>query len=251
MNNYNTMKNFFTALLVLIFFYNCKENTKQETNNAVQEDITETKQSQEWEILFDGTSYGSWRGYNTDKMYSEWTIEDGAMKFTPGEKGGKNIITKGKYKNFVLSLEWKISEGGNSGIFWSVFEDSKFKEAYATGPEIQVLDNDKHPDSFVAEGTHKAGSLYDMIKCPPELINPAGEWNHVWLEIDHNNNQGRLKMNGTEAFTFPVHGSEWDAMIENSKFKGWDGFGEYQEGHIGLQDHSDIVWYRDIKIKKI
>jgi hypothetical protein len=247
------MKNFFTVLLVVTCLYNCKENTKQEANNTVQEELTQAKpnQSNEWEVLFDGTNYNHWRGYNKEEAYPEWTIEDGAMKFTPGEKGGKNIITKEKYKNFILSLEWKISEKGNSGIFWSVFEDPKFKEAYATGPEIQVLDNDKHPDSFVGEGTHKAGSLYDMIKCPPEFINPAGEWNHVWLEIDHNKNQGRLKMNGKEVFKFPVHGSEWDTMIENSKFKGWEGFGKYHEGHIGLQDHGDIVWYRNIKIKKI
>ena len=90
---------------------------------------------------------------------------------------GKNIISKEKYTNFILSLEWKISEAGNSGIFWGVYEDEKFSEAYMTGPEIQVLDNEKHPDSFVGNGIHKAGSLYDLIGYPAEDIYPAGEWN--------------------------------------------------------------------------
>lgn len=233
---------------------NMAKTAEEKPSDDIVEVKTEVKTqiTGDWEVLFDGTNFDQWRGYNKDGMYPEWTIEeDGSMKFTPGEKGGKNIITKNKYKNFTLSLEWKVTERGNSGIFWSVFEDAKFKEAYATGPEIQVLDNERHPDSFVAEGTHKAGSLYDMIMCPPELINPAMEWNHVLLTIDHEKNLGALKMNGKEAFTFPVHGPEWDAMIKNSKFNGWEGFGEYHEGHLGLQDHNDIVWFRDIKIKQL
>lgn len=241
------------VMMIFILVTNCKSKEK-ETN--VEEEVVEveaiTSETNEgWIILFDGKNLDNWRGYNTEEMYKEWSIEDGAMAFTPGEEGGKNIITKDKFKNFVLSLEWKISKKGNSGIFWAVHESDEFREAYQTGPEIQVLDNAEHPDSFVAEGTHKAGSLYDMIKCPPELVNPAGEWNHVLLEINYDENLGKLHMNGKEAFTFPVKGEKWDAMIENSKFKGWEGFGKYHEGHIGLQDHSDKVWYRDIKIKKI
>ncbi len=254
------MKKLLLAFMILTFVIGCKSKEKE----AVVEEETVTEKvkvtevaasgatnNDDWIILFDGTNYNSWRGYNTDEMYSEWTIEDGTMAFTPGEEGGKNIITKEKFKNFVLSLEWKISPKGNSGIFWAVHEDEKFGEAYQTGPEIQVLDNAEHPDSFVAEGTHKAGSLYDIIKCPPELVNPAGEWNHVLLEINYDNNLGKLQMNGKEAFTFPLYGEGWDKMIENSKFKGWEGFGEYHEGHIGLQDHSDKVWYRNIKVRKI
>ena len=174
-----------------------------------------------------------------------------AMKFTPGKEGGKNIITKGTYTNFVLSLEWKVSEAGNSGIFWGVHEDEKFREAYMTGPEIQVLDNERHPDAKVAQGTHKAGSLYDMIACPDEHVNPAGEWNLCVLEINQDANVGKVSMNGTEVMTFPLHGEEWDKMVANSKFKDWEGFGKYRTGHIGLQDHSDVVWYRNIKIKTL
>ena len=247
------MKRVVLVLMVFTLILTCKSKEK-EVN--VEEEIEETATADnytdnDWIILFDGSNLDNWRGYNTEEMYDEWTIEDGAMAFVPGEQGGKNIITKEKYKNFVLSLEWKISKKGNSGIFWAVHESDQFREAYQTGPEIQVLDNAEHPDSFVAEGTHKAGSLYDMIKCPPELINPAGEWNHVLLEINYDKNLGKLQMNGKEAFTFPVQGEVWDNMVENSKFKGWEGFGQYHEGHIGLQDHSDKVWYRNIKIKKI
>jgi len=218
---------------------------------ACKEKDNTTENKSDWIVLFDGDDFNNWRGYLREDMYPEWTLEEGTMMFTPGEKGGKNIITKEKYTNFILSVEWRISEGGNSGIFWSVFEDEKFPEAYHTGPEIQVLDNAKHPDSFVAEGTHKAGSLYDMIACQDDVINPVGEWNLCVLEINHKVNLGKISMNGTEVMTFPVHGEAWDKMVANSKFNGWEGFGKYQTGHIGLQDHSDKVWYRNIKIKPL
>ena len=238
----------FTASLMA-----CKKEKTTEVATGDVNDTTEVAATavDEWEILFDGTSYDKWRGYRADSMYTEWTIEDKAMAFIPGKEGGKNIITKDKYTDFILSLEWKVSEAGNSGIFWSVFEDPKYNEAYETGPEIQVLDNAKHPDSKVAGGTHKAGSLYDMIACPDEHVNPAGEWNTCVLEVNHKTNIGKVTMNGTEVMTFPVHGTEWDQMVANSKFKDWKGFGKYKTGHIGLQDHSDKVWFKNIKIKRL
>lgn len=247
------MKKLATLFLVAITLIACKENTQTNQESMVTEN-TSTVQStsdSEWEVLFDGSNFDQWRGYGTDEMYVEWSIDGDAMKFTPGKEGGKNIISKGTYENFVLSLEWKISEGGNSGIFWSVHESPEFKEAYETGPEIQVLDDAKHPDSFIGDGLHKAGSLYDMIVRPDGLIKPAGEWNKVELEVNHKTNLAKLKLNNKEAFSFPVHGPEWEAMVANSKFDGWKGFGKFRKGHIGLQDHNDVVWYRNIKIKNL
>lgn len=226
-----------------------KSKEKVETQNTVSS--KETTNKEDWTILFDGSSLDNWRGYLSEDIYPEWTIQDDVMVFTPGEVGGKNIITKEKYTNFILSLEWKISEAGNSGIFWGVHEDEKFPEAYMTGPEIQVLDNEKHPDSFVGNGIHKAGSLYDLIGYPAEDIHPAGEWNLCVLEVNQTANMARVTMNEKTTISFPLHGVEWDKMVDNSKFKDWEGFGKYSTGHIGLQDHSDQVSYRNIKIKKL
>ena len=252
------MKNQILFLILATMFFGCKQTSKEEKQEIIdtKEEVKEEPKP-EWVTLFDGTNLDEWRGYLSDSIFPEWTIEDGAMVFTPdkgstvGNGSGKNIITKGTYTDFVLSVEWKISEGGNSGIFWSVFEDPKFPEAYQSGPEIQVLDNAKHADSFVPGGTHKAGSLYDMVACPPEMINPAGEWNLCVLEINHKTNIGKVSMNGKEALTFPVNGEAWDTMVENSKFKGWEAFGKYKTGHIGLQDHGFKIWFRNIKIKSL
>ena len=226
-----------------------KSQEKVETQNTVSSKETINKEG--WTILFDGSSLDNWRGYLSEDIYPEWTIQDDVMVFTPGEVGGKNIITKEKYTNFILSLEWKISEAGNSGIFWGVHEDEKFPEAYMTGPEIQVLDNEKHPDSFVGNGIHKAGSLYDLIGYPAEDIYPAGQWNLCVLEVNQAANLARVTMNEKTTISFPLHGVEWDKMVDNSKFKDWEGFGKYRTGHIGLQDHSDQVSYKNIKIKKL
>ena len=226
---------------------------KQKETKTIQQVVTseELKSNNDWTILFDGSSLDNWRGYLSEDIYPEWTIQDDAMVFTPSNVGGKNIITKEKYTNFILSLEWKISEAGNSGIFWGVHEDEKFSEAYMTGPEIQVLDNEKHPDSFVGNGIHKAGSLYDLIGYPAEDIYPAGEWNQCVLEVNQTANIARVTMNEKTTISFPLHGVEWEKMVTNSKFKDWEGFGKYRTGHVGLQDHSDQVSFRNIKIKKL
>jgi hypothetical protein len=254
MKNLRIGKSVILALIVLMGV-SCKEKVKEETAetelNTTSAEKEENMEEQDWIILFDGTDFDNWRGYLAEGMYDNWTIEEGAMAFTPDEDGGKNIITKDKFTNFILSLEWKISEGGNSGIFWGVHEDEKFPEAYQTGPEIQVLDNMKHPDAKVGDGLHTAGALYDMVKPSEDATKPAGEWNHCVIEINHNTNRGDVTMNGTKIVSFAVHGPEWDAMVANSKFKDWEGFGKYRTGHIGLQDHDDKVWYRNIKIKKL
>lgn len=247
------MKKTIYLLLIGFAFLACKEKTAQEPFAENSEITTsETENTQEWEILFDGTSLDHWRGYQKDSMPAGWRIENEAMAFVPGESHGNDILTKKTYTNFILSLEWKIAEGGNSGIFWGVQEDEAYPYIFQTGPEIQVLDDAKHPDSFVGEGTHKAGSLYDMI-APSDLsvVKPAGEWNLCVIEINHETNQGTVTLNGTKIVTFPVHGKEWDTMVANSKFKDWEGFGVSQTGHIGLQDHGDKVWFRNIKIKEL
>lgn len=245
------MKKITLLAIVTMVLFACKEKNEPSMEETSVTEPNEHQESAKWKVLFDGTNFDAWRGYLSEGMPSAWTLEEGAMVFTPGAKGGQNIITKEKFTNFVLSLEWKISEGGNSGIFWGVYEDPKFPEAYQTGPEIQVLDDERHPDAKVGTGTHLAGSLYDMIGPSQNVLHPAGEWNLCVLEVNHQTNSGSVALNGVKIVEFPVNGEAWTALVENSKFKDWEGFGIYTTGHIGLQDHGDKVWYRNIKIKEL
>ncbi|MBT8271924.1 MAG: DUF1080 domain-containing protein [Flavobacteriaceae bacterium] len=236
-------------ILPLSLLMACKNDMKDKKTDSAQS--IQNSVEQDWEILFDGTSYENFRGYLSEDIFPEWTITDKAMVFTPGNENRKNIITKKTYTNFILSLEWKVEKGGNSGIFWSVIEDKQFPEPYDTGPEVQVLDNDNHADGRHESGTRTAGSIYDMVPYPKEDLNPAGEWNLCVLRIDHEANEGSVTMNGKETITFPLHGVKWDRLVSDSKFKDWKGFRKQYTGHIGLQDHGDVVWYRDIKIKRL
>lgn len=240
-------------LLLTLAIVSCKQKeTKKEV--AIEEPKETVTSENEWEVLFDGSSVDKWSYYRGGELSEPWKIKDGALIFYPPsnrpEGESYNIVTNKQYTDFVLHVEWKIAEGGNSGIFWGVFEDEKFGQPYETGPEIQVLDDERHPDAKNGT-THQAGALYDMIAPSEKVVKPAGEWNICILTVNHKTNEGTVNLNGTEIVKFPVHGEMWDQMVEDSKFSGWEGFGMYNTGKIGLQDHGDIVAFRNIKIKEL
>ena len=238
--------------ILLIALISVSIACKQKPNN--KEFRAETLPIQnEWVDLFDGVSFKGWHQFNRSEMSEAWIIEDGAMVLPDGTGSGKgqDIVTDSEFTNFELSIEWKISEGGNSGIFWSVVEGENYSTPYQNGPEIQVLDNKLHPDSFVKMNYHQAGALYDMVQPLSDETKPAGEWNHYLISIDHNANKGIVILNEVEIITFPLNGSEWDSLITNSNFATWKDFAKLKTGKIGLQDHGDGVSYRNIKIRKL
>jgi len=246
------MKKVIVSVACLIFFVACKQE-KKETSKATSVEEVEVAED-EWEVLFDGTSLDHWKEFKMDGISDAWKIEDDALVYTPPPEGTErknhDLVTKKAFTDFVLTLDWKISEGGNSGVFWGVSEDEKFRTGYQTGPEIQILDNDKHPDAK-AGTTHQAGALYDMVSPAKDVTKPIGEWNTMVITVNHKENTGSVTLNGTEMVTFPVANEEWDAMVAKSKFADWDGFGKYTTGKIGLQDHGNVVAFRNIKIKQL
>ncbi len=226
--------------------------SKIKTDKIAMEDPNKKTDASDWVSLFDGKTFNGWHNYLTKDISDEWQVRNGAMVFTPDpdkKHGINNLVTDKEYTNFKLSIEWKISEGGNSGIFWGVFEDKKYAQPYLTGAEVQVLDNDGHPDG--KKENHRAGSLYDMIAPSKLVVNPIGEWNTCILEINHKTNSGKIWLNNEHIVSFPVNGPEWDKLVKKSKFKNWKAFGKYKTGRIGLQDHGNKVSYRNIKIKEL
>lgn len=252
------MKKLGTFLLMAICIVGCKDKTEKESGDVATEPATEslnqTNSEDEWTTLFDGTSLDAWELYQGGDPGTHWNIEDGAIVFNPPAEREKgqilDIVSKKEYTNFVLSLEWKISEGGNSGIFWGINDDEKFVKPYHTGLEIQVLDNEKHPDAKNGT-THQAGALYDLVEPSKDATKPVGEWNIFVLTVDHNTNKGSSVLNGVEVATFPVGGDDLEALLKGSKFEKWEGFAKYKTGKVGLQDHGDVVAFRNIKIKEL
>ena len=201
-----------------------------------------------WETLFNGKNFDGWKKWKGGPI-TGWEVEDGAMVLM--EKKGGDLLTEKEYGDFELELEWKISERGNSGIMFHVKEGADYCCPYVTGPEIQVLDDKRHPDSFAGKtGNHKAGALYDLI--PPNdttVVKPAGEWNKARVIVK--DGKGESWLNGKKLVDFPTKGPEWERMVANSKFSKWKDFGTFDKGSIALQDHGDKVWYRNIRVREL
>lgn len=249
----------YLAFLLLTFFAfgcNSQKNTDSDGENHHERgdnDKGHDGEDADWDVLFDGSSIDdNWRGFLRDDVPPSWTIdENGNLFFDPVKGERNNLVSKKQYGSFDLELEWMASEGGNSGVFWGVLEEERFGEPYATGPEIQILDDANHPDAQAGGGTHKAGALYDMIAPYENVVNPFGNWNHLRIRIDHEANVGEAWLNDTTVAKWPLKGEEWDAMVAGSKFNGWDGFGNNNPGYLSLQDHHDKVWYRNIRIRNL
>ena len=220
-------------------------------------------------VIFNGNEQmQGWRGYGKDHIPSRWTVEDGCIKFA-GSGGGEaqtgeggDLIFTHKFKNFILEMEWKVSKGGNSGIFYLAQEikdaNGKWQPIYISAPECQVLDNVNHPDAMLGkDGNRQSSSLYDMIPAKPQNSNPAEEWNKVRIMVY----KGTVvhTQNGENVVEYHLWTPQWTEMLQASKFSAerWPiGFellnncgGENREGYIGIQDHGDDVWYRNIRVK--
>ena len=224
---------------------------KNEVKNT-EEPVSLENNNDDWTNLFDGESFDGWHTYLQDTISSQWQIEDGVMFYKPDpdkNQGMNNLITDKTYKNFELSLEWKISVDGNSGVFFGVLEDKKYVVPYMTAPEVQIRDYTNIPD--FTDKQQMSGAIFGIVGIEKDVANSAGEWNHFLIRIDHENNEGSVTLNKEEVARFPLHGEEWKTLVKNSKFKDWEGFGITQEGHIGLQDHAYGVWFRSIKIREL
>lgn len=215
--------------------------------------LTPQEKEEGFVLLFDGKSTDGWRGYQKDAFPEMWVVEEGTLHFNPDLEGTRgDIVYDKKFSDFHLKLEWKIEEGGNSGILYLGSEDPKFNAVYYTAPEMQVLDNASHPDAKLGtNGNRMAGSLYDLIPADPQNFKGADTWNTA--EIIVKNNHVKHIQNGAIVVEYEYGTQMWDALVARSKFPALnpDWAKLQDEGYIDLQDHGNHVWYRNIKIKEL
>lgn len=214
-------------------------NPPEPSDAEVQEAL---EAGETWEVLFDGESLSKWRGFRQGDVPEGWAIEDGCIALVGS--GGGDLITRDVFASFELTLEWKISPRGNSGILFHVTEDQE--QTYFTGPEMQVLDNavfDGEVDML-----HAAGANYALHAPPRDDSRLAGEFNHVRILVDGDHVEHWL--NGMLQCQYSLGSEKWRELVAASKFARMPGYGAQRVGHIALQDHGDAVWYRNIRIRR-
>jgi hypothetical protein len=230
------------------------------------------KDAEGFRVLFDGTSFKGWRGYCQDGIPVKWTIEDGCLKFngttgreTPDDGGGDLIFDR-KFRDFELRFDWKVTEGANSGVLYLGREvttagrdgQSRFAPLFMSAPEYQILDNENHPDAKLGvDGNRRSASLYDILPARPQNAKPFGEWNTGAIRV----RKGRVThfQNGEPVVEYRLWTQDWTDLLNGSKFAqerwpvAFELFnnlgGDAHEGYIGFQDHGDVVYFRNIRIK--
>ncbi len=225
-----------------------KKHAKEEkviTHNV----LTEEEIADGWELLFDGRTLTGWRGFQKDDVTINegWYAYQGMLVASGiGADIGGDIITRRQFENFILKTDWRISEGGNSGIFYMVAEND-YPAVYATGPEYQIIDNIGYPIEL--DDKWLTGANYDMHPPVNAPVKHAGEWNTAKIVVDNGHVEHWL--NGVKVVEYQLWSEEWEELVASGKWANYPGYGRYPKGHIALQDHGDEVWFRNMKIKEL
>ena len=211
---------------------------------ASPNELTPGEKSAGWQLLFDGKTTAGWRGIGKAAFPADkWIVEDGWLHGLG--KGGGDIITTNQFEQFELSWEWKLEEGGNSGVKYFIIESRG-----AIGHEYQILDDNKHPDGKLAAGKRLTAAYYDVLKTSvPTNLKAPGEVNESRILVKGNHVEHWL--NGQKVLEYECGSPEVKAAVAASKFNKTAGFGERVKGHILFQDHNDEVWFRNVKIRDL
>lgn len=205
-----------------------------------QNRLTPDEQRAGWRLLFDGESLSGWRGYREEAPPAGWQVVDGEL--TRVGRGG-DLLTSEQFADFELAFEWKVAEGGNSGVMYRVATNEE--ATYHTGPEYQVLDNARHRDG--KDPLTSAGSCYGLYAPPKDVTRPVGDWNTARVVVRGNRVEHWL--NEVKVVEYELLSPEWEKRVQASKFKQWPNYGRVARGHIAIQDHGDRVAYRNVRIK--
>jgi hypothetical protein len=238
------MKQLFLLLSISVLIVSCKNESKPEND--------------EWIHLFDGTTTDGWRAYNGESLPAQWVIEDGTLTFDTTKKlesekeGGKDIIyAKEAFDNFELYLEWKIPEGGNSGVFYHLKEG--YNGPYEIAPEYQLLDDLgwEAINNATLEDWQKTAADYAMYTPDNavKITKKAGEWNTTRIiftpeKVEH-------WLNGKKVLSFVPWSDDWKVRKAKGKWKDYPDYGTAKTGFIGLQDHDSPLWFKNIKLRKL
>ena len=218
------------------------------SQNAVDNTLSKEQKEQGYKLLFDGSTMNGWRPYQ-NKSAESWSVDDGTLhcKGSAANYGAitADLVTKDQYENFDLSVDWKISPKGNSGILYMVTEDSAY--SYLSGPEYQIIDDKNFPEKL--EDWQHTAANYAMDPAPTAVSNPAGEWNHTRIVV--NNRHVEHWLNGKKVVEYELYSDDWKKKKMAGKWKDVSSYGQSKKGHISFQNHGSEAWFKNIKIKEL
>jgi hypothetical protein len=223
--------------------------------NAIDNTLSPREKAEGWQLLWDGSTSNGWRGARLNSFPEKgWTIKDGVLTVEKGNGGestnGGDIVTTKQYRNFMLSVDFQITEGANSGIKYFVDPGMNKGAGSAIGCEFQILDDLRHPDAKLGvKGNRKLGSLYDLIPAPEQKPFDINRFNTALVIVRGKHVEHWL--NGVKLLEYDRDSQQWNALVAYSKYRDWPNFGNAAEGHILLQDHGDEVRFKNIKIKEL
>ncbi len=226
---------------------------QRKTPSSSPNTLTEEEKKEGWKLLFDGLTMKGWRGAYLDSLPERgWRVRDGMLTVESSGGGeaafGGDIVTMDEYGSFELKVDFRLTEGANSGIKYFVIEGMPRTPGSAKGLEYQILDDARHPDAKLGiRGNRTLASLYDLIPASNKHVKPIGEWNSASIIVRGRHVEHWL--NGIKVLEYERGGTEFLAHKAESKFKDIPGFGEADRGHILLQDHGNEVHFRNIKIR--
>lgn len=230
-------------LIVTAILISCS-SSKEEGDNS----LSKEEKEQGYKLLFNGKDMDGWRTYQNKSAVS-WAVDSGTLHCKGSEANygaiTADLMTKDQYKNFDLSVDYKISPKGNSGILYLVNEDSS--SSYLSGPEYQVIDDINFPEKL--ESWQHTAANYAMNPAPDAKPNPAGEWNHA--RIVKNGNHVEHWLNGTKVVEYELHSDAWNKNKMAEKFKDVASYGASDKGYITFQNHGSEAWFKNIKIKEL
>jgi hypothetical protein len=242
------------VILILIMGILLMGSCKTKSDVFVQNDASDVS---EWNYLLDETSIKSWRAFRGEKLPDQWSIKNSTLAFVPDHEndsgnGGRNSIVYGneEYENFELYIEWKLSEGGSSGIFYHINEKYWISDV---APEYQLVDDLgwERINKMKLKEVQKTGADYAMHSPDRsvKIVMPAGEWNtsRIIFTTDH----AEHWLNGNKILEFVPWSADWKKRKQSGKWKDHPEYGIYTKGYIGLQAHDTPIWFKNIKIRKL
>ncbi len=243
-----------SALLALTLF-SCQKAPQAQTTGepevAVDNSLTQAEKDSGWILLFDGQTSNGWRSFNKPNFPDGWVIEEGTLKSlgtAADASGGDIVYGADSFGEFELVVDWKISKGGNSGIFYHVVEGEQYPAPYYTAPEYQVIDDENFPDPL--EDWQQVGGDYAMYPAAlPKNSKPYGEWNNSRILFSEKG--AEYWLNGKQTAAFVPWSDDWYKRRNSGKWDGYPDYGKAHTGLIGFQDHGSFIWYKNIKIRKL